>query len=349
MPETVVTRFLLKWMLVPILLLWACHLAQRRFSATVGAKRMATLLATLLLLAAWVAIYVFVRLGLPDIWLLAIAAAIVAWASGSGGSSSRTGRAARRAGGRSASTHPLPRRQSVRGVLPRGPRRRGQNPMRPRKLSMPFWCVGNPVGDPFGPAVMDPLSSLEVCDILCRARSEHLIDFTAAHDDDLVAWDPKRLEDDLDPASPASATLRALKEKLDAADLPVIMVTCGLHGDPVFRNGGLAKPESRDASPRRAQGDAHDPHRQLLGARYLTYWVARDGFETQFAVPWERTYGHLVQGLNLAERYAHEQAGSVQHGTIEPKPNEPRGEMFLPTTGHALASSPSSPTPASGA
>ncbi len=61
---------------------------------------------------------------------------------------------------------------------------------RPRKLSMPFWCVGNPVGDPFGPAVMDRISSLEVCDILCKARSEKLIDFTAAHDDDLVAWDP---------------------------------------------------------------------------------------------------------------------------------------------------------------
>ena len=78
MPDTVVARFLLKWMLVPVLLLWAYHLAQRRYSATVGAKRMATLLVTLLLLAAWVAVYVFVRLGLADIWLLAIAATAVA-------------------------------------------------------------------------------------------------------------------------------------------------------------------------------------------------------------------------------------------------------------------------------
>jgi len=78
MPETVVARFLLKWMLVPILLLWAYHLAQRRFSATVGAKRMATLLVTLLLLAAWVVVYVFVRLGLGDVYLLVVAAAVVA-------------------------------------------------------------------------------------------------------------------------------------------------------------------------------------------------------------------------------------------------------------------------------
>ena len=147
--------------------------------------------------------------------------------------------------------------------------------MKPRRLSMPFWCVGNPVGDPFGPPVMDRLSSLEVCDILCRARSEHLIDYTAAHDDDLVAWDPERLEDGLDPSSPASGTLRALKEKLDAAELPVIMVTCGLHGNPVFRNGGLANPnpEMRLLAARKVMRTIRIGN--FLGAEYLTYWVAR--------------------------------------------------------------------------
>ncbi len=114
------------------------------------------------------------------------------------------------------------------------------------------------------------------------------------------------------------------------------MVTCGLHGNPVFRNGGLANPnpEVRLLAARKVMRTIRIGN--FLGAQYLTYWVARDGFETQFAVPWERTYSYLLQGLNFAERYAHEQAGSVQHGTIEPKPNEPRGEMYLPTTGHAL-------------
>ena len=52
--------------------------------------------------------------------------------------------------------------------------------------------------------------------------------------------------------------------------------------------------------------------------------------------PWESTYRYLIEGLNFAEHYAKEQGGTIRHGTIEPKPNEPRGEMFLPTTGHAL-------------
>jgi hypothetical protein len=78
MPETIVARFLLKWMLVPVLLLWGYHIAQRRHSETVGGKRAATLYLTLLLLVAWVAIYAFVRLGLGDVFLLVPAAAVIA-------------------------------------------------------------------------------------------------------------------------------------------------------------------------------------------------------------------------------------------------------------------------------
>ncbi len=208
--------------------------------------------------------------------------------------------------------------------------------MKPRKLSMPFWCVANPVGDPFGPAVMDRISPLDVCALLCKARQEKLIDYTAAHDDDLVRWDPQNLEDDLDPASETSRTLGALKEKMDAVELQVKMVTCSLHGNPVFRNGGLTSPnpEVRMLAARKVMRTVRIGN--FLGAEYLTYWVARDGFESQFAVPWERTYRYLIEGLNVAERYAKELGGSVRHGSIEPKPNEPRGEMFLPTTGHAL-------------
>ena len=208
--------------------------------------------------------------------------------------------------------------------------------MKNRKLSMPFWCVANPVGDPFGRAIMDRIPSVEVADLLCKAREEKLIDFTSAHDDDLVAWDPHHLEDDLDPSSPASKILTTIKEKLDAVELKVAMITCSLHENPLFRNGGLTNPnpEVRMLAARKVMRTIRIGN--FLGAEYLTYWVARDGFETQFAVPWERTYGYLVQGLNLAERCAHELAGSVRHGTIEPKPNEPRGEMYLPTTGHAL-------------
>jgi len=206
-----------------------------------------------------------------------------------------------------------------------------------RKLSMPYWCVGNPVGDPFGPAVMDRVSSVAVTDILCEAKKDGLIDFTSAHDDDLVTWDPYNENDDTDPKSDTYKTLKTIKDKLERAGLQFKMATCSLHGDPVFRNGGITNPDPRVRllAAKKVMRSLRIGH--FLGAEYFTYWVARDGFETQFAVPWGRNYRYLMDGLNLVFRYTRENNLSIMHGTIENKPNEPRGEMYLPTVGHALA------------
>lgn len=206
-----------------------------------------------------------------------------------------------------------------------------------RKLSMPYWCVANPVGDPFGPGVMDRISSVEVTDILCDAKRDGLIDFTAAHDDDLVPWDPYNENDITEHGSEAYKTLKTIKEKLESVNLVFKMATCGLHGNPVFRNGGLTNPD-----PRIRLLAAKKVMRALrigdfLGAEYFTYWVARDGFETQFSVPWGRNYTYIMDGLNLVMRYTFDRNLSIKKGTIENKPNEPRGEMFLPTVGHSIA------------
>ncbi|OGG11630.1 hypothetical protein A2Z00_01045 [Candidatus Gottesmanbacteria bacterium RBG_13_45_10] len=206
-----------------------------------------------------------------------------------------------------------------------------------RKLSMPFWCVANPVGDPFGPAVMDSITPLDVCDILCDAKEKGLIHFTSTHDDNLVDWDPTKPEDDLNKNSATYKTLRTMKKKMDAVGLQMKMVTCSLHGDPVFRNGGLTNPdpEIRALAAQKVMRTIRIGN--FFGAEYLTYWVARDGFECQFAIPWGKCYQYIEQGLNLATRYIKENNFSIKGGTIESKPNEPRGEMFLATTGHALA------------
>ena len=114
-----------------------------------------------------------------------------------------------------------------------------------RKLSMPFWCVGNPVGDPFGPGVLSGISSLEVADILADAGKKGLINYTAAHDDDLVPWDPANPEDDLDKNSEVYKTLVKIKEKLESGNIKYQMIGCALHPDAVFRNGGIANPDPR--------------------------------------------------------------------------------------------------------
>ncbi|HSV32189.1 MAG TPA: TIM barrel protein [Atribacteraceae bacterium] len=202
---------------------------------------------------------------------------------------------------------------------------------------MPYWCLGNPIGDPFGPGVLDRIGSLGVTDILCAAKKEALIDYTAAHDCDLVSWNPHEPDDDLDPSSETSHTIKTIRDKLDSAGIRFKMISSNLHADPVFRNGGLANPDPRIRllAARKVMRALRIGH--TLGAEYFTYWVARDGFESQFAVPWDRTYQYIREGLNFARRYAVEKNLGYRGGTIEYKPNEPRGEMFLPTAGHALA------------
>jgi hypothetical protein len=76
-PHIEVSTFLLRWLLAPIVLLWAYHMVQRRSADTVGPKRLATLLQTTLVLVLWVVAYVFVRYRVDDRWLAAAALAIV--------------------------------------------------------------------------------------------------------------------------------------------------------------------------------------------------------------------------------------------------------------------------------
>jgi xylose isomerase len=183
---------------------------------------------------------------------------------------------------------------------------------------------------------MDSITSLEAMDILCEAKKEGLIDFTSTHDDDIVSWDPEHPMDDQDPSSDCYKTIHALKEKMDKVGLKMKMVTCSLHGDKLFRNGGLTNPdpEIRALAAQKVMRTLRIGN--FFGAEYFTYWVARDGFECQFAVDWKTPYKYIEQGLNLATRYAKENKLSIKYFTIEPKPNEPRGEMYLATTGHAL-------------
>jgi hypothetical protein len=74
--------FLLRWLLIPIVALWAVHMFQRRSAAAAGKKRLATLYLTAVLIAIWIAAWAFLRLGVGDLFLVPVAvlaAALVTW------------------------------------------------------------------------------------------------------------------------------------------------------------------------------------------------------------------------------------------------------------------------------
>lgn len=202
--------------------------------------------------------------------------------------------------------------------------------------SMPFWCVGNPLADPFGGPVLPAATSLEVAELLCKGAQSGYLEKSSFHDDDLVSWDPDHPEDDLDPGSECSRTLRAIKEKLDANKISMHAAVCNLHGNKLFRNGGLTNPDPviRQLARKKVERTIRIGH--FFGAEYFIYWVARDGFESPAGVDWNQVYNNLAEGLNGARRYIAEKNFTNYLGcTVEPKPNEPRGHMFLPTSGHA--------------
>lgn len=203
--------------------------------------------------------------------------------------------------------------------------------------SMPFWCVSNPLADPFGGKVLPTLDSLEVARLLAEAASAGLIEATSFHDDDLVPWDPQHPEDDLDPASETHQKLRAIKRVLVDAGLHVNTATCSLHASTIFRAGGLTNPDRSIRALARRKVERTLRIGALLGARHYTYWVARDGFEVPLLVDWKQVYRWIAEGLNGVNDYIEKMGYRNYKGaTIEPKPNEPRGQMFLPTSGHAV-------------
>ncbi|MGI5923065.1 MAG: TIM barrel protein [Lentisphaeria bacterium] len=203
--------------------------------------------------------------------------------------------------------------------------------------SMPFWCVGNPLSDPFGGAVLKRMDSLETAHILAWAGKEGYIEATGFHDDDLVPWDPQQPEDDLDPNSACAKKLREIKAILDGGGVRVNSAVCSLHGHPLFRNGGLCNPDAEIRRLARLKVERALRMGQFLGARYYIYWVARDGFEVPVVTQWTQVYDWLADGLNHVRDYIREKGMTNYIGaTVEPKPNEPRGQMFLPTSGHAV-------------
>ena len=202
--------------------------------------------------------------------------------------------------------------------------------------SMPFWCVGNRLSDPFGGPVLDQQDSLETAKIIAWAGREGYIEATAYHDDDLVPWDPAHPDDDLDPKRDVYKKLREIKNILDKDGVTVNSSICNLHGDKMFRDGGLCNPDPEIRQLARLKVERTLRLGQFFGAKYYVYWVARDGFEVPVCTDWKNVYDWLAEGLNNVSSYIKTNGMKNYVGaTIEPKPNEPRGQMFLPTSGHA--------------
>jgi len=187
-----------------------------------------------------------------------------------------------------------------------------------------LWTVGNPGRDPFGHEVRSPLDPVDSVRHLAEVGAYGV----SFHDDDLVP-----------PGSSAAereAVVKRFRRALDETGLKVPMATCNLFSQPVFRSGAFT---ANDVNVRRFAVaktlDAIDLGVEL-GAQVFVMWGGREGCEVDAAIDVRAALDRYAEAINLACEYAISRGYDLRFA-LEPKPNEPRGDILLPTVGHMLA------------
>ncbi|MEV0066625.1 xylose isomerase [Amycolatopsis sp. NPDC050768] len=188
------------------------------------------------------------------------------------------------------------------------------------KFSFGLWTVGWQAADPFGVATRPALDPVESVHRLAELGAYGV----SFHDDDLLATEPDR-----------DAAIKKFKAALEATGLKVPMATTNLFTHPVFKDGGLT---SNDRDIRRYALTKVRRNLDLaaeLGASTYVLWGGREGAESDAAKDVRAALDRYKEGLDLLADYAVSQGYAIRFA-LEPKPNEPRGDILLPTIGHAL-------------
>lgn len=192
------------------------------------------------------------------------------------------------------------------------------------RFTFGLWTVGNPGRDPFG----DPTRRSPAPEETVRRLAELGAWGISFHEDDVVA--PGSSAED------ARAATERLRRALEATGMVVAMAGTNLHGDPVFKDGAFA---ANDPAVRRhavAKAMRAIDFAAQFGTRTFVLWGGRDGVEAHAAKPARDALERVREAIDFLCGYALDQGYDMRFA-LEPKPNEPRGDSFLPTVGHALA------------
>jgi xylose isomerase len=192
------------------------------------------------------------------------------------------------------------------------------------RFTFGLWTVGNPGRDPFGDPVRPAVSPVRIVRKLAELGAYGV----NLHDNDLIPRDSSAAE--------ADKIVREFKAALAESGLKVPMATTNLFGDPVFRDGAFTSNDSRVRAfalqkTMRAIDLGVD-----LGASTYVFWGGREGVETNAAKDPQEAIKWFRDAINYLCEYVKAQGYALKLA-LEPKPNEPRGDIFLPTIGHMLA------------
>ena len=191
------------------------------------------------------------------------------------------------------------------------------------KFTFGLWTVGSVGRDPFGEPVRSALSAVELVHLLADVGA-YGVNF---HDNDLVPIDATGAERD--------QIVRDFKRALDETGLVVPMATTNLFTDPAFKDGAFT---ANDHTVRQYALQKTMQAIDLgveLGAGIYVFWGGREGTETDASKNSLESLKRFREALNFICEYSLDQGYDLKFA-LEAKPNEPRGDIFLPTTGAML-------------
>lgn len=191
------------------------------------------------------------------------------------------------------------------------------------KFTFGLWTVGNIGRDPFGEPTRAPISPVDIVHLLAEAGAWGV----NLHDNDLVPIDASVGERDQIVAD--------FKQALDATGLVCPMATTNLFADPAFKDGAFT---SNDPAVRAYALQKTMLSMDLgaeLGAKVYVFWGGREGTESDSAKNAADGIKRMREAINFLCEYSKDNDYGYRFA-LEPKPNEPRSDIYLPTVGSML-------------
>jgi xylose isomerase len=191
------------------------------------------------------------------------------------------------------------------------------------KFTFGLWTVGNPGRDPFGAPTRTAPTPVEIVHLLAEVGAYGV----NLHDNDLVPIDATPAERD--------SIVKSFKQALAETGLHVPMATTNLFGDPAFKDGAFT---ANDPAVRAYALQKTINSIELgveLGAKIYVFWGGREGTETDASKNPIDAIKRMREAMNFVCDYVREQGYDLKFA-LEAKPNEPRGDIYFPTTGAML-------------
>lgn len=192
------------------------------------------------------------------------------------------------------------------------------------RFTFGMWTVGSVGRDPFGLPTREPVDYRQICELLGEVGAWG-VNF---HDNDLIPIDATAAE--------RAALVKGFKQAMTDNGIVCPMATTNLFTDPAFKDGAFTSsaPKVRAYARQKVLRTMDDAAE--LGAKVFVFWGGREGVETDAPKSALDSIKHTRDALNFFCEYVIDNGYDLKLA-LEPKPNEPRGDLYFPTVGSMLA------------